>query len=129
MLRKSSLLLTSFAILIAVSTASDCPFWDDEAADPLRVIAVKEVLASKGKHYAILDLAKGPASSPREIKSQYRKRATDLHPDKHTPKCQAEATEAFKLLVISFELLMDPAKKARYDERMRRAGSSPRPSS
>ena len=71
MLRKSSLLLTSFAILIAVSTASDCPFWDDEAADPLRVIAVKEVLASKGKHYAILDLAKGPASLPREIKSQY----------------------------------------------------------
>jgi len=61
-------------------------------------------------YYAILDVA--PGATEDEIKSAYRKRAKDTHPD--IPKNQGKEEE-FKDIGEAYEILGDPQKKREYD--------------
>ncbi|GAB3116716.1 DnaJ domain-containing protein [Novispirillum itersonii] len=62
--------------------------------------------------YAMLKVA--PTASPAEIKSAFRRRAKDLHPDRNP---DPGAKEAFHRLTAAYEVLSDPARRAAYDSR------------
>ena len=64
--------------------------------------------------YKILGLEKN--ASPKEIKSAYRRKARDTHPDKRGKDVSAEeAAEAFRQVVHAFEILSDDNSRRRYD--------------
>ncbi|GAC1305738.1 MAG: hypothetical protein NVSMB10_09890 [Steroidobacteraceae bacterium] len=61
-------------------------------------------------YYAILAVT--PDASPALIKSAYRHRAMELHPDRNNG---ADATAKFQLLQLAFSELGNPKRRARYD--------------
>ena len=61
--------------------------------------------------YGALGVARGAADD--EIKSAYRRRARDLHPDVN--HSDPDAGEKFKELAAAYELLSDPLKRSAYD--------------
>ncbi|HXT01891.1 MAG TPA: J domain-containing protein [Elusimicrobiota bacterium] len=65
-------------------------------------------------YYAILGVSK--SASPEELKKAYRRLAREHHPDLHAEKNKASASEKFKEINEAYEVLSDPAKKAKYDE-------------
>src|ERR1039457_6542130 len=81
-------------------------------------------------YYATLGVAK--TASPDELKKAYRRLAREHHPDLHPEKNKARAGEKFKEINEAYEVLSDPAKKAKYDQlgpgwdQERPAGPSPR---
>jgi len=57
-------------------------------------------------------------ASEKEIKSAYRQRALEWHPDKHVdkpPKQQQEAEATFKAMGDALETLTDPERRRLYD--------------
>jgi curved DNA-binding protein CbpA len=58
-------------------------------------------------HYCTLGVS--PSASSEEIKSAYRRRAREAHPD-----CRGNV-EQFRAVQAAYILLIDPAKRARYD--------------
>lgn len=64
--------------------------------------------------YKILGLKRN--ASTKEIKSAYRRKAMDTHPDKRSKGVSAEeAAEAFRQVVHAFEVLSDENSRRRYD--------------
>jgi DnaJ-class molecular chaperone len=61
--------------------------------------------------YKVLGVAKDASAD--QIKTSYRKLARGLHPDLHPDDKEAE--DRFKRVSAAYDLLSDPAKKARYD--------------
>uniref|UniRef100_A0A4W5LWY8 J domain-containing protein n=1 Tax=Hucho hucho TaxID=62062 RepID=A0A4W5LWY8_9TELE len=66
----------------------------------------------KKDFYEILGISKGADAA--EIKKAYRKSALKYHPDKNPGDKEAE--EKFKLAAEAYEVLSDPAKRAKYDQ-------------
>jgi curved DNA-binding protein CbpA len=63
-----------------------------------------------GDYYSIMSVL--PAAPPEAIKKAYRRLAKELHPDRnHAP----DAEDQFKSLVEAYEVLSNPAKRAKYD--------------
>lgn len=62
--------------------------------------------------YAALGVA--PTASPAEIKSAFRRRAKDLHPDRNP---DPGAREAFHRLTAAYEVLSDTVRRTAYDSR------------
>src|ERR1700746_2427053 len=72
-------------------------------------------MASEFKdYYAILGVSK--SASPEELKKAYRRPAREHHPARQGEKNKAGASEKFKEINEAYEVLSDPAKKAKYDE-------------
>ena len=69
-------------------------------------------MAAKRDYYEVLGVSKD--ASEAEIKSAYRKKAKECHPDLHPDDKEAEAR--FKELNEANEVLSDPEKRARYDQ-------------
>ncbi len=67
---------------------------------------------TKRDYYEILGVSK--SSSDTEIKASYRKLAMKYHPDRNPGDKEAE--ENFKEAAEAYEVLMDPNKRARYDQ-------------
>ncbi len=67
----------------------------------------------KRDYYEVLGVPKGATAD--EVKSAYRRLARQYHPDvsKENPKV---AEEKFKELSEAYEVLVDPTKRARYDQ-------------
>ncbi len=65
-------------------------------------------------YYETLGIAK--TASADEIKSAFRKLARKHHPDVAKPKEKAAAEEKFKGINEAYEVLSDPAKRAKYDQ-------------
>jgi DnaJ-class molecular chaperone len=61
--------------------------------------------------YKVLGVAKDASAD--QIKTAYRKLARGLHPDLHPDDKQAE--DRFKRVSAAYDMLSDPAKRARYD--------------
>jgi molecular chaperone DnaJ len=69
-------------------------------------------MSTKRDFYEILGLSKG--ASEGEIKKAYRKLAMKYHPDRNSD--DPDAGEKFKEATQAYEVLMDPQKKAAYDQ-------------
>ncbi|MDR2084677.1 MAG: molecular chaperone DnaJ [Bacteroidales bacterium] len=67
---------------------------------------------AKRDYYEVLGVAKG--ATDQEIKSAYRKKAIQFHPDKNPGDKEAE--EKFKEAAEAYEVLSDPDKRSRYDQ-------------
>lgn len=85
---------------------------------PLTLFFVVAVLAATGCDatdlYKILGLQRNASTS--QIKSAYRRKARDTHPDKRGDEVSAEeAAEAFRQVVHAFEVLSDDNSRRRYD--------------
>jgi curved DNA-binding protein len=65
-------------------------------------------------YYATLGVSKSASSE--ELKKAYRKLAREHHPDLHPEKNKASASEKFKAINEAYEVLSDPAKRAKYDQ-------------
>ncbi len=61
--------------------------------------------------YDLLGISRG--ASAEEIKKAYRKKAMELHPDRHRGDKEKEAE--FKKVNEAYATLSDPQKKAAYD--------------
>ncbi|HEX4048585.1 MAG TPA: DnaJ C-terminal domain-containing protein [Elusimicrobiota bacterium] len=81
-------------------------------------------------YYATLGVAKNATAE--ELKKAYRRLAREHHPDLHPEAHKARAGERFKELNEAYEVLSDPAKRAKYDQlgpgwdQQRPAGPPPR---
>ena len=69
-------------------------------------------MAEKRDYYEVLGVDKNATDA--EIKSAFRKKAKDCHPDLHPGDKQAEAQ--FKELNDAAEVLSDPDKRSKYDQ-------------
>lgn len=58
-------------------------------------------------------------ATPDEIRAAYRRRAAEAHPDIQPPEKREWASERMKQLNAARDLLLDPMRRAEYDERMR----------
>lgn len=67
---------------------------------------------TKRDYYEILEVTR--SASDAEIKTSYRKLAMKYHPDRNPGNNEAE--EKFKEAAEAYEVLMDPNKRARYDQ-------------
>ena len=63
-------------------------------------------------YYNILGVSKNASAD--EIKSAYRKKAKEYHPDKNSGE---DSTEKFRLLVEAYEIIGDENKRKNYDNR------------
>ncbi|MFP6870715.1 MAG: J domain-containing protein [Nitrospinota bacterium] len=72
--------------------------------------------------YAVLGVP--PGADAEKIKKAYRRLALECHPDRHPGDKDAEAR--FKEIVIAYEALSDPEKRAKYG-RMRKVPDTPKP--
>jgi len=68
-------------------------------------------MAAKRDYYEVLGVTK--ASSPDEVKQQYRKLALKFHPDRNQ---SSEAGEHFKEISEAYAVISDPEKKQIYDQ-------------
>ena len=66
---------------------------------------------SQFEYYSILEIER--TASADEIKKAYRKKAMELHPDRHGGDKEKEA--AFKKLNEAYSVLSDADKKSHYD--------------
>ena len=69
-------------------------------------------MSSKRDYYEVLGVDKN--ATDKEIKSAYRKKAIQYHPDKNPGDKEAE--EKFKEAAEAYEVLSDPNKRTRYDQ-------------
>lgn len=69
---------------------------------------------SKRDYYEILGIAK--TASADEVKKAYRNLALKYHPDRVPADKKKEAEEKFKEVSEAYEVLLDPQKKATYDQ-------------
>ena len=67
---------------------------------------------SKRDYYEILGVTR--SATEVEIKTSYRKLAMKYHPDRNPGSVEAE--EKFKEAAEAYEVLIDPNKRARYDQ-------------
>ena len=67
--------------------------------------------------YALLGVAR--TATTKQIKSAYRRKALDTHPDKRHDLPPEEAAEEFHRVVHAFEVLTDVASRRRYDQKGR----------
>ncbi|MBN2565841.1 MAG: DnaJ domain-containing protein [Candidatus Eisenbacteria bacterium] len=64
-------------------------------------------------YYEVLGL-EHPASH-QEIKSSFRRKAKEIHPDVQLPSDRMDAEDRMRLLLAAYQVLSDPLKKEEYD--------------
>ncbi len=69
---------------------------------------------AKNDYYELLGIKKG--ASDAEIKSAYRKKALEWHPDRHQGGEKVEAEKKFKEINEAYQVLSNPQKKQAYDQ-------------
>ncbi|CAE7513377.1 Dnajc7, partial [Symbiodinium microadriaticum] len=75
--------------------------------------------AMRVDYYKLIGCIHGEHSSEKEIKTSYRKAALKWHPDRHSSSSTEKKKEAetkFKEISDAYDLLMDPQRRALYDQ-------------
>ncbi len=67
---------------------------------------------AKRDYYEVLGLSQGAGEA--DLKSAFRKRAKEFHPDRNPDNSEAE--QSFKEINEAYEVLKDPQKRAAYDQ-------------
>ncbi len=67
-------------------------------------------------HYAILGVS--PGATAETIKTSYRRKANQYHPDRNP---SADAAQRFREVQEAYETLGDPARRKGYDEHRQRS--------
>ena len=84
-------------------------------------------MAQKRCHYEVLQVSR--SASPEQIAEAYRKLAKQYHPDLHPN--DPHASKQFKRVTKAFDVLSDPERRAKYDEKLARreraANTAPEP--
>ena len=75
-------------------------------------MGIKRTRMEYKDYYAVLGV--GKTATPEEIRSAFRKKAREHHPD--VAKDKAKGAEMFKEVNEAYEVLSDPAKRAKYDQ-------------
>ncbi|XP_059282538.1 uncharacterized protein LOC132036260 [Lycium ferocissimum] len=88
--------------------------------DANSIIEMKRILDS-ADHYEALGVARHKKIDVVLLKKEYRKKAMLVHPDKNMGS--SLASESFKKLQCSYEVLSDAVKKRDYDEQLRKEES------
>lgn len=80
-------------------------------------------LMSSDTHYTVLGLSED--ASPEQIRSAWKTKAKETHPDANPDDASAEVR--FKRANAAYEVLSDPKSRSRYDEELRRERQPPPP--
>jgi curved DNA-binding protein CbpA len=80
----------------------------------LLLLCLIVLVAAKEDLYKILNVKK--TATTKEIKTAYRRKALDTHPDKNKDVPPETAAEEFHKVVHAFEILSDEASRRRYDQ-------------
>jgi DnaJ-class molecular chaperone len=80
----------------------------------------RAAMASPATYYHVLEIE--PTAQPIDIKKAYRRLALQHHPDRNSGS--AESTERFKAISEAYEVLSDPAQRARYDASLKEPTST-----
>ncbi|MFA5147481.1 MAG: molecular chaperone DnaJ [Candidatus Omnitrophota bacterium] len=72
------------------------------------------MMANKRDYYEVLGIAKTATAD--EVKKAYRNLALKYHPDRVPAEKKKDAEERFKEISEAYEVLIDPQKKANYDQ-------------
>ena len=83
-------------------------------------IAVLEVLRAKGDHYAVLGATQDMTKE--EIRTCYRRKSLECHPDKNK---HSRATEAMQLVTAAWAFLQHAESRRAYDKKKKRQVGSP----
>lgn len=70
-------------------------------------------MSTKNDYYDILGINK--SASAQEIKTAYRKKALEWHPDRHQGSDKEEAEKKFKEINEAYQVLSDTSKRSAYD--------------
>jgi DnaJ-class molecular chaperone len=71
-------------------------------------------MVAKNDYYELLGVKKDASDS--ELKSAYRKKALEWHPDRHQGADKENAEKKFKEINEAYQVLSDPQKKQAYDQ-------------
>jgi curved DNA-binding protein CbpA len=79
-------------------------------------------MAQHDDYYGVLGVDRD--ASTREIRRAYRRLACQQHPDRNP---EPDGAQRFRTLAEAYEVLSDPARRARYDHTTQPAGRRPPP--
>jgi curved DNA-binding protein CbpA len=71
-------------------------------------------MAGQRTYYEILGV--DPQASADEVRAAFRRLARDSHPDRFTPDERGSAEREFQIVTEAYNVLSDPARRARYDQ-------------
>ncbi|KAI8462080.1 hypothetical protein BY996DRAFT_6408063 [Phakopsora pachyrhizi] len=67
-------------------------------------------------YYQVLGISSN--SNQKDIEKAYKKQALKLHPDRNQAEDKEESTDQFQKLSEAYEILRDPTKRKKYDQRV-----------
>lgn len=114
--RKVNLTLQVGAFYSENSASSTCSEESEEQQSSTQSPKIPPMVSPKKNFYDILGV--GRNASPKEIRSAYRSKALDFHPDVATPAERQRFTELFTQINEAYTTLADPHSRSLYDAKI-----------
>ena len=114
--RKVNLTLQVGAFYSESSASSTCSEESEEQQSSTQSPKIPPMVTPKRNFYEILGV--GRNASPKEIRSAYRSKALDFHPDVANPAERQRFTELFTQINEAYTTLADPHSRSLYDAKI-----------